>query len=100
MSKLNPEFIVEFNTDEDFNPTTCINCGTCSGLCPIGLDSLPRKLGRYIVLGLEDKILEEKESYFLCLLCKLCVENCPTQVNIASNVRTARNYINRKIYKI
>lgn len=100
MMRVNPEFIEKFKDAGEFNATACMNCGTCTGLCPIGLDVLPRELFRYVVLGLEDKVLEHTETVFTCLLCKMCQANCPAEVNIVENVRTVRNYINKKIHKV
>ncbi len=100
MTKVDPTFLDEFSEAGEFNATACMNCGTCTGLCPIGLDLLPRELFRYVVLGLKDKMLENTETVFTCLLCKMCEENCPGDVHIVENVRTVRNYINKKVHKI
>jgi heterodisulfide reductase subunit C len=100
MSIVNPDFIEEFRGNGHFNATACMNCGTCTALCPMGLEELPRRLFRYVVLGLEEKVLAEKETVFTCLLCRMCEENCPAGVKIAENVRTVRCYINQKIHKI
>lgn len=100
MNKTNPNFIEEFGRAGTFNAAACMNCGTCTGLCPIGLDIMPRQLFRYVLLGLEDKVMAQTETIFTCLLCKMCEENCPAGVKIVENVRTVRNYINRKLYKI
>jgi heterodisulfide reductase subunit C len=44
---------------------------------------------------MEDKVKEQTESVFSCLLCKMCEENCPAGVHIAENVRTLRHHIVR-----
>ena len=98
MSRVNPKFAKEFRKAGEFNATACMNCGTCTGLCPIGLDMLPRELFRYVILGLEERVLENTETVFTCLLCKMCEENCPGDVHIVENVRTVRNYINKKVH--
>jgi heterodisulfide reductase subunit C2 len=100
MTKVNPKFIDEFNGSDEFNAVACMNCGTCTGLCPIGLDILPRELFRYVMLGLEDKVLENLETIYTCLLCKMCEENCPSEVHIAENVRALRAYINKNVFKL
>ena len=100
MNSINPDFIDEFNRSGKFNAAACMNCGTCTGLCPMGLEMLPRQLFRYVLLGLEDRILAQTETVFTCLLCRMCEENCPAGVKITANVRTLRNYINRKSHKI
>ncbi len=78
----------------------CYNCGNCIGICPMELDILPRKIFRYALLGVHDKIVEEKEMIFSCLLCKRCEESCPSDVPIAENIRILRYYINHEEFKI
>lgn len=100
MSKANPKFIEEFSSAGVFNATACLNCGTCTGLCPMGRDIQPRLLFRYVVLGLEDKVTAQRESLFSCLLCRMCEANCPAGVKISDNIRALRAYFNRKIHHI
>ena len=98
MNVVNTKFMDEIKGIESFNATACMNCGVCTAICPMGLDLLPRQLFRYVLLGLEDKIFENAETIFSCLLCKMCEQNCPAEVNIAENVRILRGCINRKVY--
>lgn len=100
MTKINTKFAEEFEKSEDFNASACMNCGTCTGLCPIGLDILPRRLFRYVLLGMEEKVVENIEPVFTCLLCRYCEENCPSGVKISDNILSVRNYFNRKIHKL
>ena len=72
---------------------TCMNCGVCSATCPVGIDLLPRRLFRYAVLGLEDRIRAEERTVFSCLLCRACEENCPGGVHITENVRVLRRWL-------
>jgi heterodisulfide reductase subunit C len=76
----------------ELNADACMNCGVCSAVCPMGLELLPRKLFRYVLLGMEDRLLAETETVFSCLLCKLCEVNCPADVHVAENVRALRHY--------
>lgn len=98
MAKANSKFIDEIKTTKSFNASACMNCGICTAICPMGLDILPRQLFRYAVVGIEEKILENQEIIYSCLLCKMCEQNCPAEVKIAENVRLLRGYINRKIF--
>lgn len=82
--------------DPSFNASACINCGSCTALCPLGIPLVPRKLFRYVLLGSREKVLEHTEEIFSCLLCKMCEENCPAGVHIAENVRSLRSYIDRE----
>ena len=75
-----------------------MNCGVCTAVCPLGLDLLPRRLFRYVVLGLEDRVLAETETVYSCLLCKACEESCPAGVHITENVRSLRHYLNRTAF--
>jgi len=78
-----------------FDAEACMNCGVCTAACPLGLDVLPRRLFRYVELGLEDRVLAETETVYSCLLCRLCEESCPAGVHITENVRTLRHHLSR-----
>ena len=99
MALVNPDFMNEVTSGE-FNATACMNCGVCSVVCPLGMELLPRKLFRYVLLGLGEKVLSNIETIYSCLLCKLCEANCPANVHIAENVRSLRNVINKKVFNI
>ena len=100
MSRVKGEFLKEFRKNGEFNANACINCGTCTGLCPMDLDILPRELFRNVLLGLEDKIIEKENIVFKCLLCRMCEQNCPSSVKITENVLTMRKYLNKKLYNL
>ncbi len=96
----NPVLIREVAGSREFNASACMNCGCCTAICPMETGILARKLFRYVVLGLEDKLLENTEVIFSCLLCKLCEEACPADVHISDNLRVIRHYINTHVYKV
>jgi heterodisulfide reductase subunit C len=98
MAKVNTQFIDEVRLSKLIDVTACMQCGQCTAICPVGMDLLPRQLFRYVGAGLEEKVLENEQAIFTCLLCRLCEENCPRDVHIADNVRFLRNYINRHVY--
>lgn len=100
MATVSPNFVNEIKQSEHFNASACMNCGVCSAVCPMGIELLPRKLFRYVLLGIEDKVLDNQEAIYSCLLCKMCEANCPAQVHIAENVRSLRYYINKKVFKL
>jgi len=100
MTKVNSNFLDEVKCSEDFNAYACMHCGLCTALCPMGLDLLPRRLFRFVLIGLEDKVIENIETIYSCLLCKMCEENCPAEVKIAENVKCLRCYINREVFKL
>ncbi len=94
----NPILIREVTGSSDFNASDCMNCGCCTAICPMETGILARKLFRYVMLGLEDKIKENSEIIFSCLLCKLCEEACPADVHIADNMRIIRHYLDIHVY--
>lgn len=100
MALVNPDFIDEIKSSGEFNASACMNCGVCSAVCPMGIELLPRKLFRYVLLGVGEKVLSNIETIYSCLLCKMCEVNCPAQVHIAENVRSLRYVINKKVFKI
>lgn len=100
MAKVNARLIDEVARSDRFNASACLQCGVCNALCPMGTELLPRKLFRYVLIGLEDKVVENSETIFSCLLCGMCEASCPCEVHITENVRQLRSYINRNIYGI
>lgn len=96
---VNPRLAEEVRGDDaDFNASACMNCGVCTAVCPMGINILPRRLFRYVMLGMEEQVLQETETVYSCLLCKQCEVNCPAGVHIAENVRAVRHHINRKSF--
>ncbi len=100
MIRVNGDFRQRARLDKNFNAGQCFNCGTCTALCPVGMDILPRQLFRYVLLGAEEKIMEYSDSIYSCLLCRMCEENCPEGVLIAENIRTLRRYLVEDVYNI
>jgi heterodisulfide reductase subunit C len=78
----------------------CINCGACTAVCPLPREEvmLPRKVIRYIHLGRVSELIDNAETVFSCLLCRLCEQTCPAGVDIAAYVRFLRTYINHRAY--
>lgn len=81
-----------------FDASACMSCGVCTATCPMGIDVLPRLLFREVVLGMEDRVLEQTEAIYSCLLCGQCEESCPAGVHITENVRALRHHINRTVF--
>ncbi|MGP8078371.1 MAG: 4Fe-4S dicluster domain-containing protein [Thermoplasmata archaeon] len=96
--KVDPEFLSRLHLGGEFDARMCINCGTCTALCPLGLELMPRRLFRYVLLGDRAEVLDHTETIFSCLLCRMCEANCPAGIHIAENVRTLRTYLNREVH--
>jgi heterodisulfide reductase subunit C len=100
MLKVDTEFLDNIKAAGGFDASACINCGSCTALCPLGIELSPRRLFRYALLGAKDKVLENSEEIYSCLQCRMCEENCPAGVPVAENVRALRAYINKIVYRL
>lgn len=72
---------IERTCDVDLN--TCMECGKCSGGCSNirNMNYSPRKIIQLIKLGDETKLLNG-EDMWLCVGCNLCVDRCPSGIDI------------------
>ncbi len=61
----------------------CLQCGTCSGVCPIALfmDYTPRRLINMVRGGFRDEVLHSR-TVWLCTSCYTCQVNCPAGIHI------------------
>ena len=98
--KVDTEFLNGLDLRGDFDARRCINCGTCSALCPLGVELLPRRLFRYVLLGNAEAVRAQRDTIFSCLLCRMCEANCPGGVHIAENVRALRTIVNRDVHHL
>ena len=80
------------------NPTIypCIQCGTCTGYCPVSGISEgeynPRQIIQYVLSGLKEKIYSEKKpNVWACTQCYSCVENCPQHVELPEMFISLKN---------
>lgn len=96
--KVDPGFLESLRLGGEFDARLCINCGTCTALCPLGLEIMPRRLFRNALLGNREGVLGESEAIFSCLLCRLCEANCPAGIHIAENVRALRTIVNHEVH--
>jgi heterodisulfide reductase subunit C len=62
---------------------TCLECGKCSGGCSNGhiFDYTPRKIVQLVKLG-DEKVLAGMDSLWICLSCQLCLDRCPSGIDI------------------
>jgi heterodisulfide reductase subunit C2 len=62
---------------------TCLECGKCSGGCSNGhvFDFTPRKIVQLVKLGAEDTLLK-MDALWICLSCQLCLDRCPSGIDI------------------
>jgi Fe-S oxidoreductase len=72
----------------------CMQCGTCSASCPLssGTNPFPRKIYRYIQLGLKDKLLKSSVPW-LCYYCGDCNKDCPRGAEPAETMMATRRWL-------
>jgi heterodisulfide reductase subunit C len=62
---------------------TCLECGKCSGGCSNGhvFDYTPRKIVLLVKVG-DEEVLAGIDALWICLSCQLCLERCPSGIDI------------------
>jgi heterodisulfide reductase subunit C len=61
----------------------CIQCGTCSGSCPLAdlMDHAPRELFALLREGAYDEALHSNTPWF-CVSCYACMVRCPREIPV------------------
>src|ERR1700690_1813762 len=61
----------------------CIQCGTCSGTCPMStyMDFTPRKIIAMVRAGFRDEVLSN-HTVWICASCYSCTVECPKSIKI------------------
>lgn len=72
----------------------CMQCGTCSASCPLSSETnpFPRKIYRYLQLGLRDKLLKSPVPW-LCYYCGECNQDCPREAEPAETMMATRRWL-------
>ena len=62
---------------------SCIQCGTCSGTCPLSIymDFSPRQVMALVRADFKNEVLRSK-TVWLCASCYACTVECPRQIRI------------------
>jgi ferredoxin/nitrate reductase gamma subunit len=73
--------------------TACFNCGNCTAVCSLSSEStpFPRKMIRYLQLGLKDKLMQCPEPW-LCYYCGDCSSTCPRDASPGEVMMGFRRY--------
>jgi heterodisulfide reductase subunit D len=80
---------------KDTNAHLCIDCGECTGSCPVSRvkpDYSPRVTVEKLLLGYFDEIRHD-DDIWSCLTCGLCTSRCPSNVQYNDFVRFARKAV-------
>jgi quinone-modifying oxidoreductase subunit QmoC len=73
------------NIDGGDKVAMCMQCGMCSGSCPIGtsMDNGPRKLFMMIRAGMKEAVLTSN-TLWNCTQCYNCVVRCPRKIPVTN----------------
>ena len=65
------------------NLLACLQCGKCSGGCPISSEEVggPRRLIAEILYGSKRQALEDP-TWWYCVACGTCMTRCPVEINM------------------
>jgi heterodisulfide reductase subunit C2 len=76
---------------------TCLECGKCSGGCSNGhvFDYTPRKIVQLVKLGAEETLMK-MDALWICLSCQLCLDRCPSGIDIPRILDHLREKARRK----
>lgn len=91
-SELSPEFSAEISSIPGGDKLyTCIQCGTCSGMCPLSqyMDYTPRQIIAMIRAGLKGEVLSSYTTW-LCASCYSCTVECPKEIKITDIMYAAK----------
>ena len=78
---------------EETNAEFCLECGVCTGICPISRYDKgfsPRNLVEKALLSLDSEITSSHDIW-TCLTCKRCEEVCPAEVDFVGFIRRMRS---------
>src|SRR4030065_566080 len=67
----------------------CLQCGTCSGICPFGylMDFPPSKMISALRAGYFDKVISN-ETIWMCVSCYACTKSCPMKIPLTLGLMT------------
>ena len=79
---LEPDFAKTIKKYGGKDVMTCLQCGNCTGVCPISLkiDYKTRSIIKYCQFGLKKFTLGTR---WVCATCYRCYEHCPADINPA-----------------
>ncbi len=68
---------------------TCLQCATCSGICPFGylMEYPPGRMITALRADMFEKVLDT-ESVWMCVSCYACTEVCPAKIPITPGLMT------------
>lgn len=92
--RINPDLTADIKEFGGALMQKCFNCGNCTAICPLSREDtlFPRKIIRYLQLGLEDRLMESPEPW-LCYYCGDCSLTCPREAAPGELMMAARRWL-------
>jgi len=87
---------VEANVEQGEWVKVCMQCGLCSGFCPLGKfwDHPPQEIFMMIRAGKRREVLES-DAMWMCTSCYNCIVRCPRQLPITHIMHGLAHYAKR-----
>jgi len=87
---------VEANVEEGQWVRMCMQCGVCSGSCPLGphWDHPPQEIFMMIRAGKRDEVLQSSSMWY-CTSCYNCIVRCPRELPITHIMHGLAHYAHR-----
>ena len=87
---------VEANVEEGQWVKMCMQCGVCSGSCPLGpaWDHPPQEIFMMIRAGKREEVLTSS-SMWMCTSCYNCIVRCPRELPITHIMHGLAHYAHR-----
>jgi len=85
---------------EGFKIKRCLQCGTCSGTCPVSyaMDLTPRQVVALFRAGHIEEILHSR-TIWLCASCYSCTVRCPAGIRVTDTMYALKRIaMEKKIY--
>ena len=79
---------------------TCLQCGTCSGACPVSyaMDITPRGIVALFRAGMIEDILKSR-TIWICASCYSCTVRCPAGIRVTDTLYALKRLaMEKKIY--
>jgi Fe-S oxidoreductase len=76
------------------NFQSCMQCGTCTGVCPYSEISSysPRKVLRDVALERPNNVSVDEASW-TCATCNSCVASCPRDIGLIDMIKSVRSHV-------
>ena len=88
---------VEANVEEGHWVKMCMQCGVCSGSCPLGphWDHPPQEIFMMIRAGKREEVLGSS-SMWMCTSCYNCIARCPRELPITHIMHGLAHYASKQ----